>query len=283
MARPMWFVKIIRHYFPNRFAIAETTKKSVIMRKLIDYLLFEKDEIYYLPKEDVFLDQTNEKRRVLVDQNIDLGEETALPSEIVRHFIEEANNIWLMDKCICRESNDCKDYPIDIGCIFLGDAVLGINPKLGRLATKQEALDRLQKAIDLGLVHMIGRNKIDTQWMGIGPGEKLLSICHCCPCCCLYRVLPSLDETISSRITKIPGLQIYVIEEECIGCGICANDICVTNSIQIVNEKAVIDNLCLGCGRCVEVCPTDAIVMEITDEHFIDTTIKRISQRVDVK
>ena len=54
---------------------------------------------------------------------------------------------------------------------------------------------------DAGLVHMVGRTKADSIWLGAGPGSKLLTICHCCPCCCVMRVLPDLAPAISARIT----------------------------------------------------------------------------------
>jgi hypothetical protein len=90
-----------------------------------------------------------------------------------------------MNTCLCRDAKQCKDYPIDLGCLFLGEAALGINPRLGRGVTKREALEHIRRCREAGLVHLIGRNKLDTVWLGVGPGDKLLTICHCCPCCCL--------------------------------------------------------------------------------------------------
>jgi hypothetical protein len=36
-------------------------------------------------------------------------------------FIEKANYIWKMDTCICRAGAKCKDYPIDLACLFMGE------------------------------------------------------------------------------------------------------------------------------------------------------------------
>ncbi|MEK0452919.1 MAG: NAD-dependent dihydropyrimidine dehydrogenase subunit PreA [Synergistaceae bacterium] len=57
-----------------------------------------------------------------------------------------------------------------------------------------------------------------------------------------------------------------VIEDKCIGCGMCPNW-CFYDAIKIVGKegkkKAVIDpNKCDGCGLCPVLCPKDAIVME---------------------
>lgn len=320
MSRPMWFVEIIKHYFPDRFAIAEHTKKSYLYRKLIDFLLFDGDEIYYLPidsliiskqKSELYLNTDDDNIRKVslisqqgVEENIGIGTEigvqkvpineiivvsepidyegdTVLPSEVVKYFIRKANYHWIMNKCICRDSNHCENYPINLGCIFLGEAVKGINPKLGRMVTDKEALEHIQRAADLGMVHMIGRNKIDTQWMGIGPGFKLMSICNCCPCCCLYKVLPNLEITIRSKVTKMPGVEVSYNKELCSGCAACVN-VCITNNLKILQDKIEMGDVCIGCGRCVDVCPTNALTMSINDPEYIQKTINRLNQVVDV-
>ena len=316
MSRPIWFVNIVKHFFMDRFTIARWTKKSRFMRKSIDFLLFEDDEIYYLPKDSVVKDNTwlnsarikhshakldetsatvvsassgaagtdggSAREVIAVGESIEKPLDVVLPSDAVRHFIEQAEYRWVMNKCICRDAAHCKDYPIDIGCIFLGEAVQKINPLLGRMVSKQEALGHLDRSIELGLIQMIGRNKLDTQWMGVQPGHKLLTICNCCECCCLYKVLPDLDISISSKITRMPGVTVQANPEICVGCGECTQSVCVTDNIRLVNEKALIGDFCLGCGRCVETCPNGAIDLLISDENFINTTIARLAEKVDV-
>ena len=50
MARPIWFVNLLEKYFPSRFSLAKLTRVPVIGR-MIDYGLFEGDEIIYVPKD----------------------------------------------------------------------------------------------------------------------------------------------------------------------------------------------------------------------------------------
>ena len=69
--------------------------------------------------------------------------QTVLPTDLVDLFIDRAHYHWIMNFCICREASGCRDYPIDMGCLFLGEAVLGIHPKLGRLVSREEALAHL--------------------------------------------------------------------------------------------------------------------------------------------
>jgi ferredoxin len=278
MARPVWFVSLIKEAFPSRFRVARLTRLPAIGRA-IDRGLFGGDDIIYLPKDDVVEDMA--RRMVRIDESIGLPEDVVLPSQVVTHFIEQANYHWIMDFCICRESEGCEDYPTDLGCLFLGEAVLGINPRLGRRVTKMEALEHVRRCREAGLVHLIGRNKLDSVWLGVKPGRKLLTICNCCPCCCLWRAIPHLSPSISGKITKMPGVSVTVTER-CVGCGVCTQGVCFVDAIHLENQRAIISDACRGCGRCVEVCPQQAIELSVHDERFVKRTIERLAPLVDI-
>jgi ferredoxin len=50
----------------------------------------------------------------------------------------------------------------------------------------------------------------------------------------------------------------YVINEECIACGVCMDE-CPVEAISEGDPIYVIDgDLCTDCGACLEVCPVDA-------------------------
>jgi ferredoxin len=274
MATPMWFVNLIKRHFGLRYFGAEMTKWP-ILGPLMERALFNGhqtgDALFYLPKD-----------RVLVEQKIPIQENLAVPSVVVEHFINQANYIFLMDKCICREAAGCEDYDHGIGCIFLGEAVLDINPKLGSLVEKPTALAHIQKAREAGLVHLIGRDKIDAVWMGVSPSEKLMTICNCCPCCCLFRFLPNLAPKLQKKIERMPWVHVE-ITEDCIGCGKCAEDVCFIDAIKMIDGRAQIDEDCRGCGNCAEACPEEAIQVVIEDPEYITHAIQRLSEAVDVK
>jgi ferredoxin len=255
--------------FSGRFFIAELTKLPFLGRR-IDNWLFDGDDLIYLPKDWV----------IQINKNVNQPEEIVLPSSIVEHFIQEANYRWIMDRCICRDASRCKDYPIESGCLFLGEAAMKINPKLGRSVTKKEALQHAQRCRDAGLVHLIGRNKIDTVWLGVSPGNKLLTICNCCPCCCLWRALPHIAPQIGTKISKMPGVSVTVTDS-CTGCGTCTDGICFVNAIHIVDGHAIKTEACRGCGRCIAVCPNNAIELTIQDD-YLRNSITRLSELVDV-
>jgi ferredoxin len=270
MARPVWFVNLLKYFFPDRFRIARWTANPLV-RSAIDRMLFEGDDIVYLPKDHT----------ISINATINEPVSTVLPSQIVTHFIEQAGYHWIMDFCICREGESCQDYDPKLGCLFLGEAVLKINPKLGRLVSKEEALIHVERCRQAGLVHMIGRNKLDTVWLGVNPGEKLLTICNCCPCCCLWKMLPDMHPTIGDKISKMPGIQVTVTDL-CAGCGICADGICFVDAIYLEDGVAQISETCRGCGRCVEVCPNQAIKLRVEDPTFLPQTIDQLASVVDV-
>ena len=276
MARPMWFVSILKKTFGTRSMIAKATKIPLLGRA-VDKMFFEGDDVIYLPKDSVA------QKTIQIDMKLDRPEETTLPSEIIHHFIEKANKHWIMNSCICRDAATCEDYPIDYGCLFMGEAVEDINPELGRRVTKEEAHDYVRKCREAGLVHLIGRNKLDAQWLGVSLGDKLLTVCNCCPCCCLWKMLPDLTPDIGRKITKMSGVEVKVTDA-CVGCGTCTEEnVCFVNAISMVDGKAVISAECRGCGRCVEVCPNNAIELTINNPEFLAESIDRVSSVVDVE
>ena len=271
MSRPVWLVELIKKSFPGRFLVARATRLPLLGR-MMDHLLFEGDDLFYLPRD----------RSIKVDWSPIAAEEMVLPSQVVEHFIERASYHWIMNTCLCRDSSKCVDYPVDLGCLFLGDAAMGIHPQLGRHVTKEAALAHVRRCREAGLVHLIGRNKLDAVWLGVGPGNKLLTICNCCPCCCLWRVLPYVSDQIGSKVTRMPGVSVTVTDR-CIGCGTCTQGVCfVGNAIQLVEGHAVVGEACRGCGRCADVCPQAAIEVSIDDSGWLETSIARIAARVNV-
>ncbi len=271
MNGPYWIKTLINKTFFSRFFLARLTRIPPLGR-LVERLLFENDDIIYLPSDRV----------VRLDRPVEEGESLAVPSQMVEHFIRQAGTHWIMDFCICRDSARCRHYPIDHGCIFLGAAAADINPRFGRKVTAEEALAHARRCREAGLIHLIGRNKLDTVWLNVGPPDKLMTICNCCPCCCLWKMLPVITPTVGAKVSRMPGLHLTVTDG-CAGCGTCIDNICFVEAIHLTDGRAVIEQTaCRGCGRCATVCPQDAIELVIEDETYISRAIKRMSKRVDV-
>lgn len=263
---PNWTIDLIKSNFKRRFYIAKLSKLPII-GSFIDWIFFEEDDLIYLPKDSVVLEINQEIPFINI----------VMPSQIVHHFIDKANEHFIMEKCICRDSNQCIEYPIEIGCLFMGEAAAKIDNRLGKLVTKEEAHKHIIKAGEAGLVHLIGRNKLDSIWLKTGPNEKLLTVCNCCTCCCLWKMLPNLGSHISNKITGMMGVKVSVIDN-CVGCGAC-QEVCFINAITISNGKATISDQCRCCGRCVEVCPQKAIEIKVDPKSY-ENTIDKISFKV---
>ncbi len=126
------------------------------------------------------------------------------------------------------------------------------------------------------------RNKLDTVWLGVGPGDRLLTICNCCPCCCLWGTLPHMVPFISDKVTRMEGVSVTV-NDRCVGCGQCTKGICFVDAIRLADGRATIDeDLCRGCGRCVQACPQGSIELAIEYDHTIEKVVTHIASLVDV-
>jgi len=270
MANPYGIKTLIKRTFAGRFFIARLSNYPLI-GKLLDTLLFAGDDILYLPADNA----------IQVNRRLAGRQDMVLPSQVLDRIIDQAQHHWIMDFCICRDSADCKTYPKSLGCLFMGRAAMDIHPKFGRPATREEARNHVQKCREAGLVHMVGRNKLDAVWLGVKPGQKLLTVCNCCPCCCLWRILPDITPEIGEKLTKMPGVEVRVTEA-CVGCGSCTDNICFVNAITMKNGRAKIGGACRGCGRCVSVCPNGAIELSLTDEAFVEKTVHRLTSAVDL-
>ncbi|MBO5841020.1 MAG: 4Fe-4S binding protein [Methanobrevibacter sp.] len=273
---------LVGHTFHTRFFLSRLTKKSRIAKKIIDAILFKDDEVYVLPNKKAV--NKTITTNIEINQSFEKDDSEFVPSEIIKEVIKQAEDIVIMHKCLCRTSSDCQDYPQDFGCIFIGPSSKKIASKYGRSATREEALEHVEMADELGLSHVIGRNKIDSVWMNVRPKEGLLTICHCCPCCCLWRVLPDLDDEISDKVKRLEDVEVHTINDKCRLCKKCITDnVCFGDAISLEDGKITIDqNKCVGCGHCVKSCNFDALELHYSQKS-IDSVVNRIGELVDYK
>ena len=270
MASPYIVRKIINKTFAGRFMLSRLSRIAFLGR-IIDYLLFEDDDILYLPRDN----------SIPVNQSLDQPADMVLPSQILDRIIDGAGHHWIMDFCICRESAGCKDFPIEMGCLFMGEAAMDINPKFGRPVSAEQAKKHVRQCRDAGLVHLVGRNKLDAVWLNVKPGKKLFTVCNCCPCCCFWRLLPDITPNIGRKLTRMPGVALK-INPDCVGCGTCTKDVCFVDAIRLQDGKAHIDETCRGCGLCVDICPNHAIELVIVDPGYAADTFVRLDSAVDL-
>ena len=261
----------LKYIFNWRFRIAEFTKKSELYKKAVEKFFFEDDEIIVIPNT------------ISVNKKIESEGSEFLPTEIIKEVIKRCDDIVIMNSCLCRTSNNCQDYPQDIGCIFLGPTSKRIPEHIGKKASVEEALEQVDRADEAGLSHIIGRNKIDTVWMNVRPGKGLLTICHCCPCCCLWKVYPNLDDDITDKLERRDGVTVSLSEENCRMCKKCLDEVCMFNAIGLKDNKITIDHdTCRGCGLCANTCKFGAINIDYTEEA-VDNIVNRLEDLIEIK
>lgn len=275
---PEMSVGLVKLTFSFRFRLARYCSKYPPLAWLADRLLFDGDDIMVLPR-----DESVKKRQIIIEQEVPGPQDIVLPSDVLRNMIRKSNNHVIMHRCICRVSNHCKNFPETLGCIFMGKGARNIPESVGRAVTMEEALAHVDRCQEAGLVHIIGRNKIDSVWLNTGPKEELLTICNCCNCCCLWKMLPDLPQNLSKRMTAMPGASISVNSDLCIGCGDCMqDDTCFVDAMVLKNGLMSIDfDRCRVCGRCVTRCSQGAISLHISDDSVSDS-LNRVEPLVDV-
>ena len=124
---PWISVRIVPLAFNGRYRLAGFTRKSKTFNKLVKKIMFEEDDMIVVPKDDV--------AHKVIETNIEIddpGDTTVIPSDVVKTMIDRADDIFIMNFCLCRKSNKCDDYPVDHGCIFMGVVYVFFDHHFGR-------------------------------------------------------------------------------------------------------------------------------------------------------
>lgn len=183
--------------------------------------------------------------------------EWILPYEDVQAILDSAKTFRVQD-CVCRVQMD----KLDRRCKFPLKVCLNYSskerPPSRRDITREEAMEILDKAEEVGLVHSVCNVREGGLWshdLGIDG-----YICNCCGCCCaLLRGITELG--IENSVAD----SIYYAEinpEECLGCWTCIER-CQVQAISEQGEVAFVDRKrCIGCGLCVTGCPNEAAQLQ---------------------
>jgi Na+-translocating ferredoxin:NAD+ oxidoreductase RNF subunit RnfB len=197
-------------------------------------------------------------RIIPVNQVVKISDEFVLPSQSVEDIINKFDDI-AVGHCFCRQRKRLLGRQCDIGAPTLNCFTFGKSARhttaqgFAKKVTKEEALKIMKEAEQEGLIHK-----------AFHPGSKEssteTSICNCCKDCCdtfgLWRngTLPLINSTYYLSMINY---------EVCTGCGVCV-ELCPTDAI-VLNEEGVAqrdENTCLGCGVCSRFCPEEAISLK---------------------
>jgi ferredoxin len=198
--------------------------------------------------------------RKLVTQKEDLHispPERVVPFKIARDIILENPSSIVVGACPCRSQSPSPCLPPgeqDV-CMFIGDPWAAFmdeqNASYHRIS-QDEAVKILDACHQKGFVH--------TAYFEHAAGNRLDAICNCCGCCCqgvkMWNLLGGAVPLLA------PSGYVAEVNEECNGCGLCADGTCKFAAISLgENGGSVVINRdkCMGCGVCEDVCPLEAL------------------------
>ncbi len=198
--------------------------------------------------------------------NVDLseqGESVVVPMDLVKDMLSKASFIASSNACICRDANNCSDYPKEVCCLFLsksGKTV--VEHRVGYEISLEDALARVDKAAELGLVGQALWVEVEQFIWGFSNQtmEHFVEMCFCCPCCCVaFNISKNASRDVKKRF-RPSGWTSQVDGELCQGCENCIEP-CPQVAITLsADSKAVINqDYCVGCGICKTHCEYDAI------------------------
>jgi ferredoxin len=268
--------------------VAITPKSFNFFFRVLRFLVasapyFRKPVIGKLLKALTLMDRPdkNHTQAYVISLNEDLtngSENVVLPIDIMRRAVRESSYRAIMHRCICRAGKDCAEYPINLGCIFIGEGSRVSEERgIAREATVEEALAHIDRAAKAGLVGQCLWLEAEQYFWGVRNENmhQFLEICFCCPCCCSALLFyPHTSPDVQKRFRHV-GWNAR-INELCNHCGIC-KEICPAHAISLNEGKPSVSDLCLGCGLCASKCPESAVdIVQISPtksdirEYFTD-------------
>ncbi|MHA1377049.1 MAG: hypothetical protein ACTSRG_01590 [Candidatus Helarchaeota archaeon] len=163
---------------------------------------------------------------------------------------------FLIRPCPCRDAlgKYSQKFPNVTDVIFTNNKKHYQNSKHNKFLTKKELFKKLDYFDEVGLVHIV---------LGCSGAEGYgINICNCHRSVC-FVLRAVLGRGIWYGLNKGPSIAI-VDPDKCRGvekCGICLTR-CVFHARDIFNNKgSVIEQNCYGCGLCANSCPEKATIM----------------------
>ena len=174
-----------------------------------------------------------------------------LPTASAEQVVRESSYLSLAKVCVCRVEHSCQNYPVGLGCLYLGEGAKGIVSKGNAVEiTVEQALDVVRQARVMGLVHMVLWTSGELRSLG-ADASKALELCSCCPCCCIDR---RIGDQAQAYLDGITGLGIARPDGDCVFCGDCVLSCLFTALVIGEDGPSINPDRCKGCGRCETAC-----------------------------
>jgi ferredoxin len=264
--RPSWWLHVLAVIWPVTWLSARATRLPVVGRLVAAAALpfFSKKNlnVSYIP----------------INREVQGAGSSFLPRQIVEEILRRASHRVIINRCTCRDDRKCREHPVTYGCTLVGDGAAEIDPRIARHVSAEEAIQHLDRTLADGLIPMVGRVKLDNLIWGVKDRGRLLTICHCCRCCCT--ILNSgkyLPDQAAASIKRLAGFTMQVDAERCVACGTCAAT-CFMGAIAVDGHARIDESKCKGCGQCATACPHGAITPRVAD---VEAAIAEIHGRIN--
>ncbi|MFC1824814.1 4Fe-4S binding protein [Thermodesulfobacteriota bacterium] len=197
-------------------------------------------------------------RVIAIEQNIPTGV-AVHHYDKVSEYIQNADHI-AQGTCFCRHQAELLDNPCEKPkdvCLTFGPTAKYVDARgIGRLISKDEAMDVLDRSEEAGLVHCSSN-----------VSERIDFLCNCCICHC--GILQTFKDKQKINFGATSNYIVNVIEDECTACETCL-EICPVGALTLEEEVVELDHeLCIGCGLCVSACPSEALEMVLRPESMV--------------
>lgn len=227
---------------PGIFELSLAQKKEPPMQQKLA-------ELWHRYNEEAMVESlcgkpTPQMRVIPIEKAIPI-QHNIFPYEEVSVLIHKSKNIAVFD-CACRTSAGNCDAPIDVCLCFGTTAKIIVDKGLGTELSHEDAINVLDRTEKAGLVHS-----------SINCADEPSIICSCCWCCC--HTLRGITTLHNPNAVATSSYEALVSHDDCDACGICVNERCPVNAIEIEATAFVKSNNCIGCGLCVTGCPSEAI------------------------
>ena len=269
--RPQWWMSLQAFLYPFVRKMLRETQTTALGRFsglfTIPVLSEKNFDITYLP----------------INQQINGTGDSLLPQRVLKEIIRRSAHRIIIKRCTCRDGNKCKNHPIELGCMLLGEGSKEIDTGVSRHVGIDEALEHVDHCVENGLVPFVGRFKADNYIWGVRDKGKLLTICFCCRCCCIIKnSVKYLPEASKNSLIKLKGLTIETDHAACGACSSCV-EACFIGARSSQDGRVFYDaDLCKGCGHCITVCPSNAIRADASDlEEAVADLYGRIDRLID--
>ena len=190
-------------------------------------------------------------RVISVDRKVASGNKIHTYDQ-VSNYIQKYDPISV-STCFCRheaellDENDSCGKPKDTCMQFGFGAAFVAERGMGRIVSKEEAMEILDKSEEAGLVHC-SQNMQD----------ELTFLCNCCSCHCMI-IKTALAQQKPSEIL-FSSFQPVFDADLCTACETCVER-CPGDALTMGPEDYPVINMdrCFGCGVCATGCPSEAV------------------------